>query len=136
MSMKMILLAAAFAATNAGSALAADAESAYATGKFAEALALFEEHGLEGDVQAQELVGMMYLLGQTLYGSDVPADPERAARWLWAAAMNGSTKSRFVLAHMYRAGVGVPTDLVRSDTLLAEATGTHVQPVTLTAAQR
>ena len=136
MSMKKILLAAVWVATSAASASAAEAESTYESGRFAEALALFEERGLEGDVQAQELVGMMHLVGPALYGEEVAADPACAARWFRAAALNGSATSQFVLAHMYKSGVGVPVNSARAEALLAEATGSNATPARLVTVQR
>ena len=136
MSLKMSLMAAAFVATSAASASAADAELAYESGRFAEALALFEERGLEGDVQAQELVGMMYLFGPALFGNDVAADPARAANWLRAAALNGSAKGQFVLAQMYRTGVGVPANAARAAALLGDATGKIASADTIITAKR
>lgn len=125
MSMKMKFLAAVWSVTSAATASATDAEAAYESGRFAEALALFEERGLEGDVRAQELVAMMHLFGPALYGNEIAADPACAARWFRAAALNGSTASQFVLAHMYKSGVGVPVNGARAEALLAEATGTN-----------
>jgi TPR repeat protein len=136
MSMKKTLLAAVWVATSAASASATDAESAYESGRFAEALALFEERGLEGDIQAQELVGMMHLVGPALYGQEIAADPACAARWFRAAALNGSTTSQFVLAHMYKGGVGVPVNTARAEALLAEATGGRATPARLITMRR
>ena len=136
MSMKMTCLAAIWVATSAASASAADAESAYESGRFAEALAQFEERGLEGDVQSQELVGMMYLVGPALCGEQVAADPACAARWFRAAELNGSTTSQFVLAHMYKSGVGVPVNAARAEALLAEATGSNATAARLITARR
>jgi TPR repeat protein len=121
MSMKMVLMAAMFVATSVASASETDADLAYETGRFNEALAVLEERGLEGDVQAQELVGMMYLSGAVLLGHDIKADPVRAAKWLRAAAVNGSANSQFVLAMMYLTGVGVPGDAARAEALVAAA---------------
>ena len=136
MSLRISLMAAVFVATSAASASAADAEVAYESGRFSEALALFEERGLEGDVQAQELVGMMYLFGPALFGNDVAADLARAANWLRAAALNGSAKAQFVLAQMYRTGVGVPADAARAAALLAEATRQSVSTDTIITVKR
>jgi TPR repeat protein len=136
MSMKMTFLAAVWVATSAASASAADADSAYESGRFAEALALYEERGLEGDVQSQELVGMMHLVGPALYGEQVAADPACAARWFRAAALNGSTTSQFVLAHMYKSGVGVPVNAARAEALLAEATGSNATAARLITVRR
>jgi len=136
MSVKISLLAAMFVVTSAASASAADAELAYESGRFADALALFEERGLEGDVRAQELVGMMHLLGPNLFGKGVAADPARSATWFRAAALNGSATGQFVLAQMYRTGVGVPADAARAAALLAEATGKGVATETIITVKR
>jgi TPR repeat protein len=136
MSMKMKFLAAVWVVTSAATASGADAEAAYESGRFAVALALFEERGLEGDVRAQELVAMMHLFGPALYGKEIAADPACAARWFRAAALNGSTTSQFVLAHMYESGVGVPVNAARAEALLVEATGTHAAAGSLVTVQR
>jgi TPR repeat protein len=136
MSMKTFLMATAFVAASAASASEVDADLAYETGRYAEALAVLEERGLEGDVQAQELVGMMYLSGSVLLGSDIEADPVRAAKWLRAAAFNGSASSRFVLAMMYLTGVGVPGDAARAEALVASASATSASTATTVAVPR
>ena len=86
--------------------------------------------------QAQELVGMMYLTGSVLLGSDIKADPVRAAMWLRAAAFNGSANSRFVLAMMYLTGVGVPGDAARAEALVAAASVKSASTATTVAVHR
>jgi uncharacterized protein len=115
-------LAAAVLALASATALAStdNAENAYNTGRYAEALALLEECGLEGDVDAQGMAGMMHLLGSQLYGDQVATDPQRAARWLRAAALNGSIQAQFILAQLYEMGLGVPQNPDRAAQLMAQ----------------
>ena len=108
--------------TAAAHAIHEDAESAYDAGRYAEAVALYEERGLEGDVEAQGMAGMMHLMGSSVYGSQVTSDPERAARWLRAAALNGSIQAQFLLAQLYAQGLGAPKNPERAAALLAQAT--------------
>ena len=108
--------------TAAAHATHEDAETAYDAGRYAEALALYEERGLEGDIEAQGMAGMMHLMGSSVYGSQVTSDPERAARWLRAAALNGSIQAQFILAQLYAQGLGVPKNPERAAALLAQAT--------------
>jgi TPR repeat protein len=120
--MKIRFLAAAVFALASATALASseDAETAYDAGRYAEALALLEERGLEGDVEAQGMAGMMHLMGGRLYGDQVASDPERAARWLRAAALNGSVQAQFMLAQLYRLGLGVPHNPEHAAALFAQ----------------
>ena len=89
-------------------------ELAYESGQYAEVLGKLENRGLEGDIEAQGMAGMMHLMGSRLYGEQVATDPERAARWLRAAAVNGSVQAQFVLAQLYAEGIGVPQDSERA----------------------
>ena len=107
--------------TAAAHAIHEDAESAYDAGRYAEAVALYEERGLEGDVEAQGMAGMMHLMGSSVYGGQVTSDPARAARWLRAAALNGSIQAQFILAQLYAQGLGVPKNPERAAALLAQA---------------
>jgi uncharacterized protein len=115
------LAAAVFTLASAiGTASADDAENAYHEGRYTDALALLEERGLEGDAESQSMVGMMYLMGSRLYGDQVTTDPERAARWLRAAALNGNVQAQYVLAQLYQTGHGVPLKPERAAALLAQ----------------
>lgn len=120
--MKSRFLAAAVIALASATASAStdEAEIAYHEGRYANALALLEERGLEGDADAQRMVGMMHLMGSRLYGEQVTADPERAARWLRAAALNGDVQAQFVLSQLYQVGLGVPQKPERAAALLAQ----------------
>jgi TPR repeat protein len=81
---------------------------------------MLERRGLEGDVESQGMAGMMHLMGSRLYGDQVPTDPERAARWLRAAALNDSVEAMFILAQLYQQGIGVPLDSDRADRWLTQ----------------
>jgi len=108
------LIAAAILAVAATAAVADEFESAYDAGRYAEALALLEARGLEGDIESQGMAGMMHLLGSRLYGTEVPTDAERAARWLRTAALNSSVQAQYILAQLYEQGIGVPQDSARA----------------------
>ena len=108
------LIAAAILAVAATAAVADEFESAYDAGRYAEALTLLEARGLEGDIEAQGMAGMMHLMGSRLYGAEVPTDAERAARWLRTAALNGSVQAQYILAQLYEQGIGVPQDSARA----------------------
>ncbi len=73
------------------------ADEAYATQRFAVALANYERLAAHGDVLAAELAGHMRLLGPSLYGKQVPRDLGRARQWLAQAARSGSASAAFLL---------------------------------------
>jgi TPR repeat protein len=65
----------------------------YAAGRFAEAMRAFEAAALRDNAAAQEILGMMFLKGESLYPC-VPADEARGLHWLRRAAANGSAVAR------------------------------------------
>ncbi|HTN49184.1 MAG TPA: hypothetical protein VMK32_07120 [Burkholderiaceae bacterium] len=121
------LAATLIALSAATAASGGEIEAAYDAGHYAEALSLLETRGLEGDIEAQGMAGMMHLMGSSLYGSEVTTDPERAARWLRASAMNGSIQAQFILAQLYMQGLGVPQDSNRAAWWLAQATTPFIE---------
>lgn len=87
----LIAAAMAFPAT----ALAEDdldrAIEAYQRSHFAESVRLLRPAAQGGNLRAQEMLGFMHLYGATLYGTQVPRDPEQARYWLERAAAAGSS---------------------------------------------
>lgn len=62
----------------------------YDAGRYAEALAEFTKAAHAGHRRAQEVAGMMNLLGPRLYGDQVAEDRQAARRWLERAGAQGS----------------------------------------------
>ncbi len=56
----------------------------------------------EGHPEAQEMLGMVLLTGQTLYGSAVKADRCEARTWMLRAAEKGSETARVQLTFLNR----------------------------------
>ncbi|WP_425145931.1 caspase family protein [Deinococcus sp.] len=77
----------------------------YNQGQYEQALAELKYVALDGDPEAQTLVGMMYLKGQ---GTD--KDPSLATYWFQEAAKQGNAPSERTLGEMYLAGNGLPQD--------------------------
>ena len=63
-----------------------------------------------GDVEAQYLMGIMYLNGE-----GVPADPKMAVHWFRLSAAQGYKIAQLQLAECYSLGVGVEADERRAD---------------------
>lgn len=68
----------------------------YSQGRHAEAFANFFWAAIRDHAQAQEIVGMMYLLGPETYGPGVRRDVQEAAFWLAQAASRGREPARYV----------------------------------------
>lgn len=130
------LLVATVLATSAAVASSDEIQIAYDAGHYAEALTMLERRGLEGDVEAQGMAGMMHLMGSRLYGDQVPTDPERAARWVRAAALNDSLEAMFILAQLYQQGIGVPLDGDRANRWLTQLTANSFVYTIAQAAER
>ncbi|WPG39226.1 sel1 repeat family protein [Variovorax sp. EBFNA2] len=56
----------------------------------------------EGHPEAQEMLGMVLLTGQTLYGSAVKADRCEARNWMRRAAVQGSETAKVQLVFLNR----------------------------------
>jgi TPR repeat protein len=82
-----------------------DAAAAYQRGDYATAARLY--HGLadQGDANAQNSLGVMYLRGQ-----GAKQDNGEAMKWFRRAAALGSPEAQFNLAEMYFKGRGVDQD--------------------------
>ena len=76
------------------------AHVAYESGRYAVALALYEQMSDLGDMAAAERAGEMLLLGERLYGKQVGRDPRRAMRHLLRAATAGSLSSIYWLGRL------------------------------------
>jgi hypothetical protein len=63
----------------------------------------------QGNVEAEDRVGLMYYLGE-----GVPQDYLEAVRWYKAAANKGNAHAQWQLVDMYQKGIGVPQDLAES----------------------
>lgn len=87
-----LLMAAAFAFPAA--ALANDdlerAVEAYERTHYAESVRLLRPAAQDGNLRAQEMLGLMHLYGAALYGAEVPRDLDQARYWLKRAAAAGS----------------------------------------------
>ena len=57
---------------------------------------------LEGNAEAQEMLGMVLLAGPTLYGTAVKADRCEARRWMLRAASQGSDTAKVQLTFLNR----------------------------------
>ena len=64
-------------------------QEAYRAGDFARAWPHLFAAAIRDHAQAQEMLGMMRLYGQDLYGSSVAADRDEAVFWLGEAARQG-----------------------------------------------
>jgi hypothetical protein len=63
----------------------------------------------QGNVEAEDRVGLMYYLGE-----GVPQDYAEAVRWYKTAANKGNAHAQWQLVDMYQKGIGVPRDLEES----------------------
>lgn len=81
----------------------AKAEAAYAAGRFGEAYQFFYWAAIRDHARAQEMVGVMLLLGRDTYGPQVNADRGEAAFWLQQAASRGRDTAAHLAAALGRA---------------------------------
>jgi TPR repeat protein len=82
----------------------------YEDSRYSDAISALSIAAEEGDVRAQQLLGMMYLYGEQLYGSAVPRDLGLARSWLYRAEAQGSQVARFALTRL-DSGQPVPATL-------------------------
>jgi len=79
-------------------------------GKFEAALAELWPAARSGNADAEELIGVMYALGQ-----GVEKDPVRAFEWYLRSAMKGHPGAQSGVGWYYEVGLGMPApDLVRA----------------------
>jgi TPR repeat protein len=89
------------------SAVMVEADVAYAAGRFAAALALYEEAARQGNAGASEMAGYMLFFGPALFGPSIPCDHARARAWLEAPAGAGRLVARMLIDRIDR-GLPVP----------------------------
>ena len=97
------------AALVAGAAFAAAPESpgaAYRRGDFAEAIRLVTPQAKRGRIDAQMMLGQMYLKGE-----GVPADAVTGVEWIHKAADQGSDLAAFQMGLFAASGIGGPADM-------------------------
>jgi TPR repeat protein len=87
-----------------------EAMSEYEIGHYREAMSWLAIAGENGDVRAQQMLGLMHVYGEALYGPAVPRDPGLARAWLYRAEAQGSGVARYALARLDR-GQPVPRTL-------------------------
>ena len=75
----------------------ADAQHAYHLGQYRRSLALFERLAASRNAEAAECAGFMLLSGETMYGTQVQRDFERAKVYLVQAAAGGRAGAQFLL---------------------------------------
>lgn len=100
-----------------------EAEDAYVRGDYATALSELGPLAEQGDAGAQNLLGLMYTLGQ---GTLV--DHGEAFGWYRRAAAQGNVEAQWRLGVMYRNGSGVPGNDVQAHMwfTLAAARGSDI----------
>lgn len=90
--------------TNTSSCFADDnlsiAQEMFADYRYAAGLAPLREAAEAGNRDARQILGLMLLNGDALYGAEVPTNREEGLRWLRLAAADGCTISQHVLARV------------------------------------
>ena len=83
------------------------AHKQYARGRYGDAFGNFYWAAIRENARAQEVVGLMYLLGQKVYGQAVRADRAQAQFWLTEAASLGRPSARSTQCALAQANKGV-----------------------------
>ncbi len=96
-----------------------EAVAQYEIGHYREAVSWLSIAGENGDVRAQQMLGLMHLYGDALYGAEVPRDLGLARAWLYRAEAQGSGVARYALTKLDRGAPAAPTLAVVS----SEASG-------------
>lgn len=94
------------------------AERLYRDGLTLEAIEMWKERALAGDVEAAWRVGVEYADGKP---SSVQRDWVEARKWMTMAAKGGDPRAIFDLGSYYEYGLGVPADLPRAFTYYLES---------------
>ena len=94
----------------------AQAEQAYADGRFADALARYQVLGDQGSTVAQRRLGDLYLNGK-----GVPRDAAEAVRWYGRAVEQNDLSAMAQLGMLYQRGEGVRPDWKAAHRLLKQA---------------
>jgi hypothetical protein len=79
----------------------------YQAGQYSQAMTLFRESAAQGNAQAQNYLGLMYM-----NGTGVNTDYPQALSWYNKAAAQGNFSGECNLGIMYERGLGVPKDKV------------------------
>lgn len=79
------------------------AQEQYSQGRYGDAFGNFYWAAIRNHAQAQEIVGMMYLLGPAVYGPAIRADRAEAAFWLGEAGKRGRDVGRHMHCAMAQA---------------------------------
>jgi|APFre7841882724_1041349.scaffolds.fasta_scaffold00271_9 TPR repeat protein len=77
-----------------------EALNEYEIGHYREAISWLSIAGENNDVRAQQMLGLMYVYGESLYGAAVPRDVGLARSWLYRAEAQGSGVARYALARL------------------------------------
>jgi TPR repeat protein len=72
----------------------------YESQRYPDAISVLAIAGENGDIRAQELLGMMYLYGEQACGTAVKQDVGLARGWLYRASAQGSRIAVWTLARM------------------------------------
>ncbi len=78
------------------------AQRLYAEGRYGDAFGEFFSAAIRDHAQAQEIVGMMYLLGPEIYGPQVRHDKVEAQFWLEQASARDRPVAGYVLCMIRR----------------------------------
>lgn len=78
----------------------AEALQAYEIGRYQDALSWLSVAAEDNDVRAQQMLGLMYVYGEALYGPEVPRNPGLGKAWLYRAEAQGSAVARFTLSRL------------------------------------
>ena len=87
-----------------------DAQVQYAEGRYRDAFGNFYWAAIRDLAQAQEIVGMMYLLGPETYGPGIRRDLGEAEFWLKAAGHGGREVAAYLGCMMHRSPEQGATD--------------------------
>jgi TPR repeat protein len=82
---------------------------AYQRQQYSTAYEILMPFAQTGESEAQRLIGVMYMLGQS-----VEQDLPTAARWVRGSAQLGNSQAQELLSFMYNRGAGVPQDAVQA----------------------
>lgn len=86
----------------------AAARQQYALGKYSEAYGNFYWAAIQDHAPAQEMLGLMLLYGEELYGPSVKRDFNSAEKWFNEATSQGSPVARFMGDALVRRKLGQP----------------------------
>ena len=86
-----------------------DADKAYASENYAEAIKIYKALALKGDAKGQYYYGHMHNMGQGTI-----QDYAEAVKWYKLAAEQGYANAQFALGVMYDTGNGITKDLIKA----------------------